>query len=102
MTHARGIHFIQAPVFFSTCSHGDRKNDPCRKSYAALRQHLKLNIQGGIAMDTSTFQGKANMKILALVAMSILSLTVGILGIADRNFFNSRMQFFKSGLAFSA
>lgn len=42
-------------------------------------------------MDTSTFLGKANMKILALYVMSIASLTVGILGIADMNFFNSSL-----------
>lgn len=42
-------------------------------------------------MDTSTFLGKANKKILALYVMSIASLTVGILGIADMNFFSSSL-----------
>jgi len=40
-------------------------------------------------MDTSTFLGKANMKRLALYVLSLVSLIVGILGIADMSFFNS-------------
>jgi len=40
-------------------------------------------------MEMSTYLGKANMKVLALVVMSIASLTVGILGIADMGFFKA-------------
>lgn len=40
-------------------------------------------------MDTSIFQGKANVRRFALYVLSLVSLVVGILGIADMSFFNS-------------
>lgn len=40
-------------------------------------------------MDASVFQGKANMRRLALYVLSLVFLIVGILGIADMSFFNS-------------
>lgn len=42
-------------------------------------------------MDASTFLGKANMKRLALFVLSLVSLTVGILGLSDMSFFNSNV-----------
>ena len=37
-------------------------------------------------MDASVFQGKANMRRLALYVLSLVFLIVGILGIADMSF----------------